>query len=144
MTQQQKKNPFGIGLILGAIAGGLAAFFLSPKSGKENREMVSKKVKEIEKMLKEAETDIRAKVKKIYGETSEELVGFHKETMDKISAAVDDLKGKLEQIDFKRYQDIAEGAIEEAKKNTGITAKQIDQLRDYLKEDWEKIKEKKA
>jgi len=48
MSDQKSSSKLGLGLIMGTVIGAITAFFLSPKSGKENREEVMKKVRELE------------------------------------------------------------------------------------------------
>ena len=42
-----KNKKFGIGIIIGAIAGVLAGFLTAPKSGKETREDLKKKANRV-------------------------------------------------------------------------------------------------
>ncbi len=50
-----KKSKFGLGLILGSIVGAVTALFVTPKTGKEMREIAKKwLMEEIEKLKKEA------------------------------------------------------------------------------------------
>ena len=65
-----KKSKFGIGVAIGALLGGVAAFFLSPRSGPENRKMAMQKIDELIKLLKEKKLqDIAVE---IYGKATEE------------------------------------------------------------------------
>lgn len=49
----EKKFKFGLGLILGSIIGGLAALFMTPKTGRELREITKKRLsEELEKLKK--------------------------------------------------------------------------------------------
>ena len=57
MADDQKSSKFGIGVLIGTLLGGLAALFLSPTTGEENREIVAKKVKQLEKLLEDAELE---------------------------------------------------------------------------------------
>jgi len=70
MDNQKKPSRFGLGVLIGTIVGGLTAFFLSPKSGEENREEVLKKIQALKKQIDKMEID--KKVKEIYGEVTEE------------------------------------------------------------------------
>ena len=78
MATDQKSSKFGIGLFIGTLLGGLTALFLSPTSGEENRKLLAKKIKELEKMLEEEHID--KKVKEIFGEVTEEARDLYLKT----------------------------------------------------------------
>jgi gas vesicle protein len=70
MADEKKSSKLGLGILIGTVIGGLAAFFLSPKSGEENREKVTKKIKQLQKLIKDQHID--EKVKEIFGDVSDE------------------------------------------------------------------------
>ncbi len=65
MTDQKKSSKLGFGLLVGSVLGGIAAFFLSPKSGPENREEAKKLYVKAKGWLKEEVTEIKKAVGKI-------------------------------------------------------------------------------
>src|SRR3990167_1608277 len=70
-----KKSKFGIGVAFGAVLGGLAAFFLSPRSGPENREMAKKTMSEIDRTkYKDLVVDVIGRLKEEKDATQERLV----------------------------------------------------------------------
>jgi gas vesicle protein len=92
------KKKFGLGIILGAIAGVLAGFLTAPKSGKETREDLKNKALDIkgsaERKLKDAHKelgnmadDARAKGKELKGKAKDEL--------DDLASKADDLKDRI-------------------------------------------------
>lgn len=141
MLMQKKPTKFGIGLVLGAIVGGIAAFFLSPKSGKENREMVAQKAKEFQKWLEEKE--VKERVMKVWGEVTEESVSMYKKVTANLSKEMEALKGKVEKIDFEKYKALLMESIEKVKKDYKTTPKQLEKLSEHLKEEWKQFAEKK-
>lgn len=123
-------------MVLGAVLGGVAAFFLSPHSGPENREMVAKKLKELRKSLAEAE--IPEKVKEIYGEVTEEGIRIYTAARKELIKKIDEVK----EIDWEKYQEIVEEVVDRLKKETNITAERAAKLKDYLIAQWEKAMER--
>lgn len=92
-----KGKKFGIGVILGALVGVITGFLTAPKSGKETRQDIKDKAKEVkgtaERKLKDAHKELaklsdEAKVK------AKELQGKAKDEMDDLSKKADDLKDR--------------------------------------------------
>ncbi len=65
MVNQKKSSKLGLGLLVGTILGGLAAFFLSPTSGPENREEAKKVALKAKGWLKEEVAEVKKAVGKI-------------------------------------------------------------------------------
>src|SRR5690554_5882925 len=93
----QKKSNFGIGVLIGAVLGSAAAFFLSPKSGKENREMAMKKFEQIKKMLKNKSVD--EIVTEIFGKVSEEGKRLYSLAVEEMNNRLDAMKETIDDID---------------------------------------------
>lgn len=132
MADNKKGSIFGLGVLLGTVVGGLAAFFLSPTSGPENREMVEEKVKQLKKKLEQSE--MPEMVEEIFEDAKEQ--GKKAYTM-----ARKELMKKLEEVknlDWEGYQDIVEEVVEKLKDETDISTDRAMKLRDFLVAEWNK------
>lgn len=93
-----KNKKFGIGIIIGAIAGVLAGFLTAPKSGKETREDLKKKANEVkgsaERKLKDAYKELGS-LSDDAKKKAKQLGGKAKDEMDDLAKKADDLKEKV-------------------------------------------------
>lgn len=133
-----KNSKLGLGLVIGSVLGGLAAFFLSPKTGKENREMVSRKIHELK--LKIEEQKIQERVKEIYGDVTEEGTRMYTMARDEINTRLDELKKTMDEIDIDKYKAMVNDVIERIKSETQTSAEHLAKLRDYFMDKWGEAK----
>ncbi len=56
---------FFVGLLAGAVAGGIAALLLAPKSGRETRDMIRGKAMETQQMVQSQASNVKEKVGQI-------------------------------------------------------------------------------
>ncbi len=93
-----KGKKFGLGIIIGALAGVVTGFLTAPKSGKETREDIKNKAGELkgsaERKLKDAHKELgklssEAKLK------AKELQGKAKEEAEELSKKADELKDRV-------------------------------------------------
>lgn len=138
MAESNKASKLGIGLVLGTIIGGLAAFFFSPRSGKENREMVAKKVKQLEKLLKEKEVD--KKVKAIFGEVSTEAIAVYEKAKAWLIEELATLEEAVNKIDKKKYQKAVEKVMVKVQKEVKKDVHELEKLKKQLMKEWEKLR----
>jgi len=136
--EQKKSSKLGLGLAIGTIIGGLAAFFFSPKSGKQNREMVAKKVKQLEKLLKEKEVD--KKVKEIFGEVTAEAVAIYEKAKEWLVEELAMLEEAVEHIDKEKYMKAVENVMNRVQKEVKKDTKELDKLKKQLLKEWSKMK----
>ncbi len=136
---QPKKSRFGIGVLIGAALGSLAAFFLSPKSGKENREMVLQKLEDIKKLLKNKSLD--EIVTEIFGKVTDEGKHLYTVARDEMNTRIDTLKESVEDIDKDKYTQIVDDVIERLKKEADATKERLAKLQDFLMNRWGKAQE---
>jgi len=141
MSDSSKTSKFGLGLLFGALAGGLAAFFLSPKSGPENREMVAKKVKELEKLLKDKNLD--EKLKKIFGEATDEAKAVYLKAKKNFIKSLAETKKTIEHLDKEKVTEVAHETVEILKKEVKREGKEMDKLKEELAKEWKKLSPKK-
>jgi gas vesicle protein len=53
---------FLLGMLTGAIAGGLTALLLAPRTGKETREMIRGRAMEMQQMMQDRYSDVKERV----------------------------------------------------------------------------------
>jgi len=128
---------FGLGVLLGTVVGGVAALFLSPASGKKNREELVKKAQELKKMITEHE--LEAKAREIFGDATDAAKKYYLDAKEAVIAKLNELKGKVEEIDKEKYLDIVEDVLKEARKEKKFAEKALNKLKEGLAEDWEKL-----
>ncbi|MBI3620291.1 hypothetical protein HY214_04075 [Candidatus Roizmanbacteria bacterium] len=139
MTDNKKGSSFGIGVLIGTILGGLAAFFFSPNSGEENREIVAKKIKEVEKWLDQA--DIPGQLKEIYGEVSDEGIRLYKQVAKELKVKLNEAKKAIDNFDGDKYQAMVGEAVDKVRKETDATIELADKLKRYLVNKWDELKD---
>jgi len=134
----QKKSKFGLGLIIGSVIGGLTALFFAPKSGKELRDDVKKKIRQLEKLLKEKELDKKAK-KMIEG-LSEETKVWYEKAKGWLIEELAQLKKTVEEINWQDYQKAVAKIIARFKKEAKKGGKEIEVIRKKLLKNWQAMK----
>ncbi len=141
MADDQKSSKFGIGVLIGTLLGGLAALFLSPTTGEENREIVAKKVKQLEKLLEDAE--LEKKLKNIFGETTEEVKVVYLQAKKEIIKKLAALKEAVESIDKAKYEKVVHETVDLLKKEVKREAHEMEKLKEELLKEWKKLEPKK-
>lgn len=140
MSDSKSSSKFGLGLLFGTIIGGLTAFFLSPTSGPENQKLVAKKMKELEKLLKE--TNIEKKVKEIFGEATEEATEVYKKAKTQFIKTLAEAKGTIESLDKEKVSEVAHETVEILKKEVKKEGKEMEKLKAELSKEWKKLSPK--
>lgn len=93
-----KGKKFGIGVILGAIAGVIAGFLTAPKSGKETRDDIKKKANEVkgtaERKLKDAHKEL-GKLSDEAKNKAKDLQGKAKDELDELTKKADEMRNQV-------------------------------------------------
>jgi len=136
--EDTKKSPstFGLGLVIGTVLGGLAAFFLSPQSGKENREEFMDRVKAFKKSLDQA--DIPVHVREIYGEASKESIKLYTQVRKELVKEMADMKDKVDEFDPDKYMELIDDTVEHVRAEMDETTERANKLKEYLIKSWGK------
>lgn len=130
-----KKSTFKTGLLFGAILGGLTAFFLAPKSGKENREMAKKKFRQLKEMLQDKKID--EIVMEIYGKASDEGRKLYVKARKELDSRLDEMNDTLNDIDKKKYMSLVTDVMDHVKDEAEATKERVTKLQDYLVDRWD-------
>ena len=93
-----KGSKFGIGVIIGAVAGVVTGLLTAPKSGKETRQDIKEKAKEVkgaaERKLKDAHKEL-GRLSEQALKKAGELQGKTKAELKELSAKADELKVRI-------------------------------------------------
>lgn len=93
-----KGKKFGLGILIGAIAGVVTGILAAPKSGKETREDIKKKAHEVkgsaERKLKDAHKEL-GKISDDVKAKGKDLQGKAKDEVDELGKKVDELKDRV-------------------------------------------------
>ena len=133
------KTKFGAGLVLGALLGGAAAFFLSPKSGKENREMAKKKLAEWKERYEGKSAEEIAQ--EIFGSASAEGKKLYMRAQDEMNKHLDKLKKSANEIDQEKYAAVVKEVMGRLQDEKEATKERVMKLQEYLLDRWEYVAE---
>ncbi len=114
---------FGLGLIIGSAIGGALGMLLAPKSGRETRE------------------DITRRMKDMADRTKAGTAKFYYEVRDEVDKQLDTAK---EKIDKNRYTRLVKDVIEDLKEDARVNDDTAKEVRERLEEDWDRIKRRFA
>lgn len=120
-----KKNNLGVGVVIGTIIGGVAAFLLSSK---ENRELAKRKLNELKLMWQDEKT--QEKVREIFGTVTEEGKKAYAIAKTEITKRLDAMG--VDEVDRAKYRVMVEDALDVVRRETKETTDQLAKLRDYL------------
>lgn len=131
----KKASRFGLGLVIGSVIGSIAGLLLSPRTGKQNRAMFNKKMKEWKKMMESGE--LESKVKEIFGDVSDESVRMYATVREQVMQGIETLK----HMDGDDYARMVQNVIDEVKKGGKLNAVKMRRLKESFIKDWPHMKE---
>jgi gas vesicle protein len=137
----KKTSKLGLGMLLGLAAGAVAGLFLAPKSGKQLRKDVSKKTKEIQKLLEEK--DFEEIVKGIFGSVNKDSVELLEKAKINLAEKLANLKDSLEKLDKEKYKQIVSEVVDEVKTDKSVSQDSLSKLKTYLESDFKKLQKGK-
>lgn len=120
----------GIGIALGAALGALGAFFFSPKSGPENRQMAKEKLERIKTFIKNKEGE--AKAKEIFGEVNERTKELTQKMRVQMDQHIDQMKEAIDQFDSAKYSTIVHEILDNLKGEVDISQERAEKAKKYM------------
>ncbi len=131
----KKESKMGVGLLFGMIIGAVGGIFLAPKSGKENRKAVGKKVGEMKDMIESGE--MKNKIEDVFGNLSDESVKFYENVRDGVVSGVEEVKS----MNKEDYGKLVQKVIDNVKQGTKVGSEQLMKLKDQFMKDFPLMKE---
>jgi len=116
-----KTSPLLVGT-LGVFAGVIGGLLFAPRAGKETRE------------------EMIAKVRDIFGIYSAEFVEKFENVREAIEKKLIALKKTGTSIDSEKYMTVVDEVVTDFKSDLNTTKDGFEKLTKYLKKDWEKVK----
>lgn len=133
-----KKTKIGLGMVIGGVAGVIAGLFASEKPGKKLRSDVKNNYDKIVKLLSDKNLD--NKVKKIFGEYSEDFKTTLVDAKGELTDKLYDLQKTSETIDKTKYTSLLSSTLKNVKTKQKLPSSTLAKLKSYLKQDVEKFK----
>ncbi len=127
------------GLVLGATAGAAAMFFLSPRSGKENRRLAKAKYQELADYVEDEKNALENKVEEIFGDVNEITISLFNDAKRLWNTQVQAFEKSLEKIDKNRYQEMVDGVMEKLQGNKKYDNTDLAKMKRYLANEWKKF-----
>jgi gas vesicle protein len=137
MTNKQDDTKFGLGMVIGLVAGAVAGALLSPKSGKENREMVGNKMNDLKKALDDGH--LNEKVQEMFGEVTNSTREMYIMITDELTQGLADLKGAVSEIDKDKYMTVVGKVVEKVKDKHEMPKAELDKIQKLLQKDYQRI-----
>ncbi|MEK7672482.1 MAG: YtxH domain-containing protein [Patescibacteria group bacterium] len=122
--------------VAAVIATSLGLLYTTEK-GKEIREDLSDKAKDLAKGFKKTRENVQEYVKDIWGKVSDELEQSYVEVKSEVMAAVEEAKDKM---DEKKYSRIVDDIVEKYSEGKKWSTSALKKLKDNLKTDWNDLK----
>lgn len=132
----KKNSKMGAGLVIGMLLGAVGGMLFAPKSGKENREEVAKRMKEMKGMIESGE--MQAKVQEVFGDLSKESVKMYKNTRQEILQGIEELRT----MDKDDYGKMVQDVIDRVKEGSKMTSEKVTKLKNQFMKEYPEMKEK--
>lgn len=125
-----KKNNFGAGILLGAAIGAVAALFLTPKTGKENRKLAQQKFNELRDFIESKEAEKRAR--EIFGNVSEQSKKMYEQMKVEMNSRMDQMKTAIDTFDTAQYQKVVDEILVNVRKQVEMSSEQVEKAKAYM------------
>jgi gas vesicle protein len=140
------------GAFLGGLVGAGLAFFLSPRSGEENRRLVAKKAGQLrdtaadgfdnlKENLLDMKEDITESVMAVFGEVSEATISLYEDATTLFAKQLAALQKNMDDIDKDKYLAVVDNISDILAKNKRNSATNISKMKKYWVRNWKNIQE---
>lgn len=128
-------SKFSLGLVLGVVGGALAAFFLTPTTGEENRKKAMEAFHKIKKMAEEGE--LEDKVYEVFGEVTDEGTRLYEESRKELISRLGSLKGQVDSLDKEKFTQFVDEVVSKVSANVTYGAHYLEKLKASMLAKWE-------
>lgn len=143
MIMSQDRSVGGLAVFTAGVVGGLlgagAMYFLSPRSGKQNRALVKQKLNEFNQYVEEERAAMEEKITEIFGEVNTLTTALYRDVQRFWDAQVSTFKKSMKKIDKAGYQDMVDSVIEKLQFTQKYDDDNLSKVRRYLSSQWRKF-----
>lgn len=141
MTQHTSMGSKVLGLAIAGLVAGAVGLLFTTERGREIREEVSDKAKELAKKFEHRREEIQKNVKEIFGEVTDDLERAYIDVRSLALTAMDELKerGQLTKV---KYEAAIADIVEDFAKERDLSKKETENLKKSLVGDWDSLKAK--
>ncbi len=126
LMSEQKSSNFGFGLLLGMVGGALAALFLSPTTGEENRKKATQLYEDLKKKIEEGQWDEKAQ--ELFGDVTEEGKRLYAEVAVEVTGKLEQLKDQVEDFDKAKFEVFVKDTVAQVGDRVRATVPQMEKL----------------
>jgi gas vesicle protein len=125
-------------LLVGAAVGYAATLLLSPETKEKHKQTIKQKSEELKKLLTDKEEQER--VKEIFRENTDATQQKYRQIKTNLVGLLAQTRGAIQDIDKQKYTYAVEKALEELRTEGTMPKAQLERLKRYLIQDFQKIK----
>ena len=128
----------GVSLVLGMAIGYIASLFIPSSTREKHKETLEEKTQQLASILRE--DDPAQRVKDIFEKNTARVRESYNNIKEEFISKLAELKTSIQDIDRQKYQSLLDSVLDRAKEDKELTQAQLDRMRRYLRQDFEKIK----
>lgn len=136
----KKRNPLpfiGLFFLLGTILGYILSLFVPDQTRDKHQQLAKDKAAALRKIMTDKKQ--RQRVKKIFQKNTDRALATYQEARETLITNLSQLKGSIDQIDKTKYAKTVNKTITQIKEGKKLPAKQLQELKKYLQEDYQLI-----
>lgn len=138
---EQSSSKFSLGLVLGVLGGALAAFFLTPTTGEENRKKAQDAFQKVKKMIDEGEVEDKAR--ELFGDVTDEGKRLLAESTKELNVKIAELKDQVNDFDQERFTKFIDQTLAGVNAKVKASSSYVEKLKSSLLAKWD-TEEKKV
>jgi gas vesicle protein len=128
-------------MVFGGILGATAMYFLAPRSGRANRELVKAKVTELQEIVDDEREAFEDKILDIFGEVNNLTKSLYNDARRLWEGQVRSFEKTMKKIDKGAYQEMVDNVVEKLQGNKKYDSSNLGKIKRYLNNQWRKFNE---
>jgi gas vesicle protein len=134
-----KGKGLGALFVLGTIIGAITTLLFATDEKGNTKKGVKDRVSKAKGRLNEIE-EVR-RVQEVFGEKTQEAQQVYLQAKDEVASRVQSLRNGMDSINKAKYRLVVDEVMSELKEAGSITGSQLKKLKNFLVEDYEKLRE---
>lgn len=135
---ESKLKKGGLIFLAGMTLGYLGSFFMPAKSRKKQKKFIDQQTQKLKDIM--TDQDPAQRIKDIFKENTAQMKEKYENLKHELAQGLASLGGTVEDINKQKYSQVLNNVLKQAKQDKTLSQEQADKLKNYLEQDFEKIK----